>query len=111
KNIKGIPAHIKNVFKTALEIEPGLHLFMQAAFQRHTDNAVSKTINLPENATIQTVKNIFISAYKMKCKGITIFRYGSKSSQVLYLGKDFSQIDYLQIGEHFSGCTKGYCNY
>ena len=111
KNIKGIPAHIKNVFKTALEIEPQHHLLMQAAFQRHTDNAVSKTINLPENATIQMVKNIFISAYRMKCKGITIFRYGSKSSQVLYLGEDFSQLDYLQIGEHFSGCTKGYCNY
>jgi len=111
KNIRQIPSHIRNIFKTAFDIDPRLHLLMQATFQHHTDNAVSKTINLPENATIQMVKNIFISAYKMKCKGITVFRYGSKSFQVLYLGEDFSQIDYLQIGEHFSGCTKGYCNY
>lgn len=112
KDIKGIPEKIKRVFKTALEIKPELHLLMQAAFQKHTDNAVSKTINLPEDSTIKQVRNSFIFAYRLKCKGITVFRYGSKSSQVLYLGDDFSQeTDFIQLGETFSGCSKGFCNY
>ncbi|MCM8788578.1 MAG: adenosylcobalamin-dependent ribonucleoside-diphosphate reductase [Candidatus Omnitrophica bacterium] len=112
QNIKGMPEKIKKVFRIAFEIKPDLHLLMQASFQKHTDNAVSKTINLPEEATIGDVKKIFVSAYRLKCKGITVFRYGSKSAQVLYLGEDFSdEIDYIQLGENFSGCSKGYCNY
>lgn len=112
QNIKEIPEKLKNAFKTALEIKPELHLLMQAVFQKHTDNAVSKTINLPENATISQVKNIFMLAYKLKCKGITVFRYGSKQSQVLYLGEDFrDEIDFIQLDENFSGCSKIHCNF
>ncbi|MCM8759219.1 MAG: adenosylcobalamin-dependent ribonucleoside-diphosphate reductase, partial [Candidatus Omnitrophica bacterium] len=113
QNIKGVPEKLKRVFKTALEIRPQLHLLMQASFQKFTDNAVSKTINLPEQSTINDVKKIFVSAYKLKCKGITVFRYGSKIAQVLYLGEDFYQDnDFLQIGEEFTECSKkGYCNY
>lgn len=111
QNLK-IPEKLKKIFKTALEIKPELHLAMQAAFQRHTDNAVSKTINLPQETTIKDVKRIFVTAHKLKCKGITVFRYGSKPAQVLYLGEDFSEtIDYMNLGEEFSGCSRTACNF
>ncbi len=110
--VRGIPEKMKRIFQTALEIKPELHLLMQAAFQKHTDNAVSKTINLPEDATIKQVKNSFISAYRLRCKGITVFRYGSKTSQVLYLGEDFAEdADYMSLGEEFSGCFRTACNF
>ena len=60
---------------------------MQAAFQKYTDNAVSKTVNLPTEATVDDVRNIYDLAWKLKCKGVTIFRYGSKQEQVLYIGQ------------------------
>jgi ribonucleoside-diphosphate reductase alpha chain len=59
---------------------------MQAVFQKHVDSAVSKTVNLPNDATLEDVKKIYLLAYKLKCKGITIYRYGSKREQVLYIG-------------------------
>lgn len=113
QNIKEVPEKLKKVFKTALEIKPELHLLMQASFQKHTDNAVSKTINLSEQASIGDIRKIFISAYKLKCKGITVFRYGSKPAQVLYLGENFYHDgDFIQIGEEFTECSRqGYCNY
>jgi ribonucleoside-diphosphate reductase alpha chain len=58
---------------------------MQAAFQKHVDNAVSKTVNLPKNATIDAVRKVFWLAYRLKCKGTTVYRYGSKAQQVLYV--------------------------
>ncbi|MEM4215100.1 MAG: adenosylcobalamin-dependent ribonucleoside-diphosphate reductase [Candidatus Pacearchaeota archaeon] len=82
-----LPQEIKKVYITALDIAPEWHVKMQAAFQKYTDNAVSKTVNLPENITKEEIKKIFILAWRLKCKGITIYRYGSKSEQVLYLGK------------------------
>ncbi len=111
-NVKGIPEKMKKIFRTALEIKPELHLLMQATFQKYTDNAVSKTINLAEDASIKQVKNIFTSAYKLRCKGTTVFRYGSKPSQVLYLGEDFAEdIDYLSLGEEFAGCSRTTCDF
>jgi len=86
REIEGIPQDIRRLFVTALDIKPEWHLKMQAAFQKYVDNAVSKTINLPEDAGPEDVKNIFLAAYKLKCKGITVYRYGSKKKQVLYLG-------------------------
>ncbi|MCE5313115.1 MAG: adenosylcobalamin-dependent ribonucleoside-diphosphate reductase [Nitrospiraceae bacterium] len=78
KGIKGVPLNIKKLFKTAHEIRPIDHIEMQAAFQEYTDNAVSKTINLPHSAKREDVADVFLHAYEKGCKGITIFRYGSK---------------------------------
>jgi len=69
---------------TAFEIKPEWHVRMQAAFQRYTDNAVSKTVNLPAGAGRAEVKKVFLLAHQLKCKGITVYRYGSKVKQVLY---------------------------
>jgi ribonucleoside-diphosphate reductase alpha chain len=87
QRVKGIPSDVKKIFVTALDIKPEWHVRMQAAFQKHTDNAVSKTINLPHDSKIQDVKKIFELAWKLKCKGITVYRYGSKKEQVLYIGE------------------------
>ncbi|MEA2032994.1 MAG: ribonucleotide reductase N-terminal alpha domain-containing protein [Euryarchaeota archaeon] len=84
QDIDGVPGDVKRIFVTALDISPEWHVRMQAAFQKYTDNAVSKTVNLPSDATWGDVKKVFLLAYKLKCKGITIYRYGSKE-QVLSL--------------------------
>lgn len=84
----GLPNEIKELFKTSLEIDPYWHIQHQVAFQKHTDNAVSKTINLPGGATVADVENAYLTAWKNKAKGITIYRYGSKSQQVLHSGTD-----------------------
>ncbi len=91
KDIREIPDDVKEIFKTSMEIEPKWHVKMQAAFQKHTDNAVSKTINLPHSATLDDVKNTYILAYKMGCKGITVYRDGSRKIQVLDARKKKSQ--------------------
>ncbi len=87
QNINGVPDDVKRLFVTALDIQPEWHVKMQAAFQKHTDNAVSKTVNLPNNATVEDVRSIYDLAWKLKCKGVTVFRYGSKPEQVLYVGE------------------------
>ncbi len=81
-----LPDKIKKLFVTTYEIPPEQHLAIQAAFQKYTHNAVSKTINLPRDVTVEDVKNIYLKAYKLGLKGITVFRYGSKSEQVIYVG-------------------------
>jgi ribonucleoside-diphosphate reductase alpha chain len=81
-----LPYTVKELFKTALQIEPNWHLCHQLAFQRFTDNAVSKTINLPEDASIKEVDEIYKKAWLQKAKGITIFRYNSKGYQVMSQG-------------------------
>lgn len=83
RGIPFIPLKIKKIFKTALEITPEQHIEMQSAFQKYTDNAVSKTINLPQRTKKEEVAKIFILAYKKGLKGVTIFRYGSKSGTLL----------------------------
>ena len=112
QEIEEIPDEIKKVFLTAFDISPLTHLKMQSVFQKYTDNAVSKTVNLPFDATIEDVRKVFINGYKWKCKGVTVFRYGSKSSQVLYFGESFMEdIEYLTFDEEFSSCSKGICFY
>ncbi len=87
QKIDGVPENIKRLFVTALDIEPEWHVRMQAAFQKYTDNAVSKTVNLPNKSTIEDVRKVFKLAWRLKCKGVTVFRYGSKPEQVLYIGE------------------------
>ncbi|MEM4230809.1 MAG: adenosylcobalamin-dependent ribonucleoside-diphosphate reductase [Candidatus Pacearchaeota archaeon] len=78
-----LPEEIKRIFVNAHEISPEYHVKIQAAFQKYTDNAVSKTVNLPESASINEVKKTFLLAYKLGCKGLTIYRHKSKPLQVL----------------------------
>lgn len=78
RGVRGVPSAVRKIFRTALEIPPEDHIEMQAAFQEHTDNAVSKTINLPHRATRDDVAAAYLLAYRKGLKGITIFRYGAK---------------------------------
>jgi len=111
QGIKEIPENVKRVFATALDINPEWHVKMQAAFQKYTDNAVSKTVNLPKDATVEDVRKVFWLAYKLKCKGITIYRYGSKPEQVLNIGeiktdkKRFVAVE----SEYAGGCPTKTC--
>lgn len=88
-----LPAALRKVFVTAMDIEPVWHLRMQAAFQRHTDNAVSKTVNLPHEATEQDIYDIYWLAYQEGCKGVTVYRDGCKSIQVLATGEGQKKMD------------------
>jgi len=77
-----LPASLRTIFATALDIDPEWHIRMQAAFQQRVDNGVSKTINLPESAPPDTIRNAFRLAWTLGCKGITVYRQGARAGQV-----------------------------
>jgi ribonucleoside-diphosphate reductase alpha chain len=89
-DIEGIPEHVKHVFVTAHDISPEWHVRMQAAFQQSTNNAVSKTVNFPHEATRDDVKKVYTMAFELGLKGITIYRDRSRDTQVLMTGKSES---------------------
>ncbi len=87
RHIEHLPAALRRVFVTSMDIDAAWHLKMQAAFQRFTDNAVSKTVNLPNSATQDDIRSIYWMAYELGCKGVTVYRDGCKSVQVLCTGE------------------------
>ncbi len=99
QKINGVPSELKKHFVTALDIEPEWHVKMQSAFQKFVDNAVSKTVNLPHDASFEDVDDVYYLAHKLRCKGITVYRYNSKPEQVLSIGG---------ISVNHSGDRQGY---
>ena len=87
RNVGEIPECIRRVFVTAHDIAPEWHVRMQAVFQRHVENAVSKTVNLRRSATREDIKRVFLLAHELGCKGVTVFRDGCKGEQVLHAGE------------------------
>ncbi|MEM4576554.1 MAG: adenosylcobalamin-dependent ribonucleoside-diphosphate reductase [Candidatus Nezhaarchaeales archaeon] len=110
REIAGVPEDVKRLVATALDIDPEWHVKMQATFQRHVDNAVAKTVNLRHEASLDVVRKVFMLAYKLRCKGITVYRYGSKPEQVLYVGLEPGEDASIALSmEYLEQCPKGTC--
>jgi ribonucleoside-diphosphate reductase alpha chain len=93
RGVAGIPETLARRFPVALEIAPSMHVRMQAAFQRHIDAAVSKTVNLPHDASPDAVREVYLLARSLKLKGVTVYRYGSRTGQVLSLVEEQARPD------------------
>ncbi|MDO8739877.1 MAG: vitamin B12-dependent ribonucleotide reductase [Candidatus Deferrimicrobium sp.] len=86
RHLEGIPEDVARIYVTAHDISPEAHLRMQAAFQKYTENAVSKTVNFPTDATRDDIRKVFVLAYRLGCKGVTVYRDKSRAEQVLNIG-------------------------
>jgi ribonucleoside-diphosphate reductase alpha chain len=95
RDFKEIPQDVRRLFVTAHEVSPQWHIRLQAAFQKYTDNAVSKTVNFPHQATPDDVREVYLMAFDMGLKGVTIYRDGSRDHQVLSFGAKLKEIEYI----------------
>jgi ribonucleoside-diphosphate reductase alpha chain len=117
RDLSPIPEDLKKIFITSFDVSAEMHLRIQAAFQEHTDNSVSKTINLPADATVEDVRHIFMMAHRLKCKGITVYRYGTKREQVLSfdsrsIGEREEDLNFIMASSEYSGgCHSGLCTF
>jgi ribonucleoside-diphosphate reductase alpha chain len=93
RRLINLPEALRRRFPIAMEITPEWHVRMQAAFQAHIDAAVSKTVNLPQEATVDAVRDVFALAHRLRLKGITVYRYGSRPGQTLSFVDEKAQAD------------------
>jgi len=106
RGIRAVPEPIRRLFPIASDIAPEAHLRIQEAFQRHVDNAVSKTINLPAETTPEEIAEIYTTAWRRGLKGITVFREGCKGMAVLVRGRGGLEVD----AEFAGGCSEAHCS-
>ncbi|MBI3845612.1 MAG: adenosylcobalamin-dependent ribonucleoside-diphosphate reductase [Planctomycetes bacterium] len=103
RGLASVPDDLRRLFVTAFDLAPDVHVRMQAAFQESSDSAVSKTVNLPETATVDDVREIYRLAHRLHLKGVTVFRYGCRGKQVLYRTGNDSRAGTCEVGAEFSG--------
>jgi ribonucleoside-diphosphate reductase alpha chain len=107
RHLAGIPESVARLYPSAYDVAPERHLDVQQAFQRHVDNAVSKTVNLPASATPEDVRAIYLSAWRRGLKGVTVFREGSKGAEAVLVRGAHGE---LEVPEHFAGdCSDALC--